>query len=37
VQYEAIDHLLSAEVFQLQYNDLDLATDRLRMLVREGR
>lgn len=37
VQYEAIDHLLSAEVFQLQYSDLDLATDRLRMLVREGR
>jgi hypothetical protein len=34
VQYEAIEHLLSAEIFQLQYNDLDLATDCLRMLVR---
>jgi hypothetical protein len=37
MQYGAIEHLLSAEIFQLQYKDLDPATDRLRMLVQEGR
>jgi hypothetical protein len=37
VQYEAIDHLLKAEVFELQYQDIDWAIDRLRLLVREGR
>ena len=37
LQYEAIDHLLQAEVFELRYDDIDWAIDRLRMLVREGR
>jgi hypothetical protein len=37
VQYEAIDHLLKAEVFELQYDNIDWAIDRLRLLVREGR
>ena len=37
VQYEAIDHLLKAEVFELQYDNIDCAIDRLRLLVREGR
>jgi hypothetical protein len=37
VQYDAIDHLLKAEVFELQYQDIDWAIDRLRLLVREGR
>ncbi len=37
VQYEAIDHLLKIEVFELRYNDIDWAIDRLRMLVREAR
>ena len=36
VQYEAIEHLLAAEIFELQYSDVDGAIDRLRMLVREG-
>ena len=36
-QYEAIEHLLSADVFELRYSDLDWAVDRLRMLEREGR
>lgn len=36
-QYEAIEHLLTAEVVELRYSDLDWAVDRLRMLVREGR
>lgn len=37
LQYEAIDHLLKVEVFELRYNDIDWAIDRLRMLVQEGR
>ncbi|HTF68919.1 MAG TPA: hypothetical protein VK638_40190 [Edaphobacter sp.] len=37
VQYEAIEHLLKAEVFELQYNDLEWAIDRLQQLTREGR
>jgi hypothetical protein len=37
VQYKAIERLLTAEVFQLQYAELDWAIDRLRTLVREGR
>jgi hypothetical protein len=37
LQYEAIDHLLKAEVFELRYDDIDWAIDRLRLLVREGR
>jgi hypothetical protein len=36
-QYDAIEHLLAAEIFELRYSDLDWAVDRLRMLVREGR
>jgi hypothetical protein len=37
VQYRAIERLLTAEVFELRYTDLDWAVDRLRVLVREGR
>lgn len=37
IQYEAIERLLTAEVFELRYADLDRAIDRLRRLVREGR
>jgi hypothetical protein len=36
MQYRTIDRLLTAEVFELRYNDLDWAVDRLRTLVREG-
>jgi hypothetical protein len=36
VQYEAIERLLAAEVFELRYSNLDWATDRLRMLTLEG-
>jgi hypothetical protein len=37
-QYEAIQRLLiSAQVFELRYTDLDWAIDRLGALVREGR
>jgi hypothetical protein len=36
-QYDAIEHLLTAEVVELRYSDLDWAVDRLRMLIREGR
>jgi hypothetical protein len=37
VQYEAIEHLLKAEIFELQYSDLNQAIDRLQQLIREGR
>ncbi|AXC11254.1 hypothetical protein ACPOL_1918 [Acidisarcina polymorpha] len=37
VHYEAIERLLTAEVFELRYNDLDWAVERLRALVSEGR
>jgi hypothetical protein len=37
LQYETIERLLTAELFQLKYNDLDSAIERLQMLVREGR
>jgi hypothetical protein len=37
LQYAAIDRLLTADVFELRYSDLDWAIDRLRTLVREGR
>jgi hypothetical protein len=37
VQYEAIEHLLKAEIFELQYSDLDWAIERLQKLIREGR
>lgn len=35
-QYEAIEHLLTAEVYELRYSQLDWAIDRLRRLVEEG-
>lgn len=37
LQYEAIDHLLKADVFELRYDDISWAIDRLRLLVQEGR
>jgi hypothetical protein len=37
VQYEAIEHLLRAEIFELQYSDLNWGIDRLQQLIREGR
>jgi hypothetical protein len=37
VQYRAIERLLTADVFELRYTDLDWAVDRLRTLAREGR
>jgi hypothetical protein len=36
-QYETIECLLTAELFELRYNDLDAAIERLETLVREGR
>jgi hypothetical protein len=36
LQYKTIERLLAAEVFELRYNGLDGAVDRLRTLVREG-
>lgn len=36
VQYEAIDHLLRGEIYELCYTDLNWAVDRLRILVGEG-
>ncbi len=35
-QYRAIEQLLTAEVLELRYTDLDWAVGRLRKLVREG-
>jgi len=35
-QYETIERLLAAEVFELRYRDLSWAVDRLRRMVREG-
>jgi hypothetical protein len=35
-KYEALERLLTAEVFELRYSDLDWAVRRLEMLVREG-
>ncbi|HTV13068.1 MAG TPA: hypothetical protein VME68_00045 [Acidobacteriaceae bacterium] len=37
LQYETIERLLTAELFELRYTDLDLAIERLQILVREGR
>lgn len=37
VRFAAIENLLTAEIFELRYTDLDWAIDRLRALVREGR
>jgi hypothetical protein len=36
-QYEAIEKLLTAEVFELKYSSLDWAVDRLQSLVVTGR
>jgi hypothetical protein len=36
VQYDTIERLLTAEVFELRYRDLDWAIDRLQTLVQEG-
>ena len=36
VQYEAIERLLTADVYELRYNDLDRAVGRLRTLVEEA-
>jgi hypothetical protein len=36
IKMQSIDHLLSAGTYELQYNDLDWAIDRLARLVREG-
>ena len=36
VQYAAIDRLLVAPIFELQYSDVNWAVDRLRKLVDEG-
>jgi hypothetical protein len=35
-QYRTIERLLTAEIFELRYTDLDWAVDRLQTLVREG-
>ncbi len=35
-QYESIEKLLSAEIFELRYHDLSWAIDRLQILVTEG-
>jgi hypothetical protein len=37
VQYQAIERLLTAEIFELRYTDLDWAVDRLETLARERR
>jgi hypothetical protein len=36
-QYRAVERLLTVDVFELRYTDLDWAVDRLQKLVREGR
>jgi hypothetical protein len=36
-QYATIERLLTAELFELRYRDLDSAIERLQTLVREGR
>jgi len=35
-QYAALERLLTAQVFELRYSDLDWAVHRLETLVREG-
>jgi hypothetical protein len=37
LQEEAIDHLLRVGAYELRYNDLDWAVERLEFLAREGR
>jgi hypothetical protein len=36
-QYEAVERLLTAQIFELRYTDLNWAVDRLETLAREGR
>jgi hypothetical protein len=36
-QYTALERLLTADVFELRYSDLDWAVQRLETLAREGR
>jgi hypothetical protein len=36
-QYDAIERLLTAEIFELKYSSLDWAVDRLQSLVVTGR
>jgi len=37
LQYQALDRLLTLEVLELRYNDLDWAVQRLQALVEDGR
>lgn len=37
VGYETIERLLTVDLYELRYNDLDWAIERLQRLVREGR
>lgn len=37
VSYEVIERLLTLDIYELRYSDLDWAVDRLQRLVREGR
>lgn len=37
MQYDAVERLLTAEIFELRYTDLNWAIDRLKTLAREGR
>jgi hypothetical protein len=37
VQYAEVERLLTAEVYELRYNSLEPAIERLRLLAREGR
>ena len=36
-QFAAVERLLAADVFELQYSDLGSAVERLRRLVEDGR
>jgi hypothetical protein len=36
IQYAAVERLLTVEIFELRYKDLNWAVDRLETLVREG-
>jgi hypothetical protein len=36
-QSKAVDHLLEVGAYELRYNDLDWAVERLEFLAREGR
>jgi hypothetical protein len=37
MQYAALERLLTAEIFELRYSNLDWAVSRLESLTREGR